>query len=145
MAVRRSGFSLLAVGAVAAFALTGCGSSTDGNTASPTPAPTSAPATTPAPSSQGGGPAISDQAADKLCSDLSRQLSDWRVQGPTLGKPGLNILVQTWAAQNGVINADVVRDRSIIDKVTSQKCADTRQQAIEALNIPDLASGLLGF
>lgn len=145
MAVRRSGIALLATGAIAALTLTGCGNSTDGNSATPTPAPTSAPATTPAPSSQAGGPEISDQAADKLCSDIAGQLSDWRVQGPTLGKPGLNILVQTWAAQNGVINAAVVRDRSIIDKVTSEKCADTRQQAIEALNIPDLASGLLGF
>lgn len=144
--VRRNGFALLAVGALAT-AVAGCGTSTD-STASPSAAPpSSAPAeTTQAPPASGGGTdGVNADAAKKLCSDIDAQLSDWRVQGPTLGKPGLNILVQTWAAQNGVINAKVVQDRAIIDRITSENCADTRQQAIEALDIPDLASGLVGL
>ncbi|KAA0023188.1 hypothetical protein FOY51_11305 [Antrihabitans cavernicola] len=137
----------LIAGALATVAIAGCGSQDNGTaTSAPSSVGQKAPAASQAPTGNAGGTDnIGNEAAKKLCSDIEAQLSDWRVQGPTLGKPGLNILVQTWAAQNGLINAQIVRDRTIIDKITTDNCADTRQQAIEALNIPDLASGLVGF
>ena len=85
----------------------------------------------------------SDQA-ETLCRDLEAQLSNWRTQGPTLGRGGLNILVQTWAAQYG-LNAAVVQNRAIVDDATEETCGDVRSQAIDLLEIPDLASGLVGL
>jgi hypothetical protein len=70
------------------------------------------------------------------------ELSNWRVQGPTLGRIGLNALVHEWALRNGGINGQVLADKPIIDQITAKSCADVRQQAIEALELSDLASGL---
>ncbi|MFR9753190.1 hypothetical protein ACL02S_19435 [Nocardia sp. 004] len=70
------------------------------------------------------------------------ELSNWRVQGPTLGKIGLNALVHEWALVNGAINATVLADKPIIDRLTSESCPDVRRQALDALELPDLASGL---
>ncbi len=88
---------------------------------------------------------ITDAQKQQLCTDLEAQLSNWRVQGPTLGRGGLNILVQTWAAQSGVINLQVVQNRAIVDEITTETCSDVRDEAIRSLDIPDLASGLVGF
>ncbi|MDZ7929573.1 hypothetical protein [Rhodococcus sp. NPDC076796] len=88
---------------------------------------------------------ITDAQKQQLCTDLEAQLSNWRVQGPTLGRGGLNILVQTWAAQSGVINLQVVQNRAIVDDITTETCSDVRDEAIRSLDIPDLASGLVGF
>ena len=88
---------------------------------------------------------ITDAQKQQLCTDLEAQLSNWRVQGPTLGRGGLNILVQTWAAQSGVINLQVVQNRGIVDDITTETCSDVRDEAIRSLDIPDLASGLVGF
>lgn len=109
----------------------------------PTSAPTAPATTTAAPPP--AGPTITDQQAQTLCSDLEQQLSDWRLQGPTLGRGGLNILVQNWAAASGSINIAVLQDRSIVDTVTIDTCPDVRTQAVELLDIPDLASGLVGL
>lgn len=89
--------------------------------------------------------AITDQQRQQLCTDLGEQLQEWRLQGPTLGRGGLNIVVQTWAAQSGVINVQVVQNRSIVDDITSAQCPDVREEAMRSLDIPDLASGLVGF
>lgn len=88
---------------------------------------------------------ITDAQKQQLCTDLEAQLSNWRVQGPTLGRGGLNILVQTWAAQSGVINLQVVQNRTIVDEITTETCSEVRDEAIRSLDIPDLASGLVGF
>lgn len=131
--------------AVIAVLVTGC---SGGDTESPPPASTPP---SPAPSPQAptptapGTPEVSEQAAQNLCDAIEAELSNWRVQGPTLGKPGLNLLVQQWAAQNGNLNIDVLRDRTIVDDVTESACPEVRQQAIDALEIPDLASGLVGI
>lgn len=89
--------------------------------------------------------AITEQQRQQLCTDLGEQLQEWRIQGPTLGRGGLNIVVQTWAAQSGVINLQVVQNRSIVDDITVEVCPDVREEAMRSLDIPDLASGLVGF
>ncbi|MEV6323887.1 hypothetical protein AB0M45_22230 [Nocardia sp. NPDC051787] len=135
--------SLLIAGVFAAAALTACGSesspaptgSATSTTASATPGTTTG-RTTPA------SPEISDAAANQLCDMLRPELSNWRIQGGTLGKIGLNALVHEWALRNGGINAAVLADKPIIDRAATKSCPDVRQQAIEALGIPDLASGL---
>ncbi|MBD0324277.1 MAG: hypothetical protein ICV72_12965 [Aldersonia sp.] len=99
---------------------------------------------TPSPTNE-GTPGVPDAAAQALCSSIEAELSNWRVQGSTIGRGGLNIVVQTWAAQNGTVNIDVLRDRAMVDNITVANCPDVRQQAIELLAIPDLASGLVGF
>lgn len=133
---------LLGLAGVALIA--GCGSSPSDaprdNTTPPSALPSVPPSSPTAPP-----PAVDDEAANALCSKIEASLSDWRVQGPTLGKPSLNILVQEWALQNGGRNVQVLQDRTIIDRITTEHCADVRRQAIEALAIPDLASGLVGI
>jgi hypothetical protein len=105
---------------------------------------TTAPSTTVATTTPVGA-AVTDAQKQQLCTDLEAQLSNWRVQGPTLGRGGLNILVQTWAAQSGVINLQVVQNRALVDDITKETCSDVRDEAIRSLDIPDLASGLVGF
>ncbi|MBT1193579.1 hypothetical protein [Rhodococcoides kroppenstedtii] len=128
--------------AATALCVTACGS---GGTSDPAESTTSSAAatTTSTTAASATAPVTSDQA-ETLCRDLEAQLSNWRTQGPTLGRGGLNILVQTWAAQYG-LNAAVVQNRAIVDDATEETCGDVRSQAIDLLEIPDLASGLVGL
>ncbi|MBF6127135.1 hypothetical protein [Nocardia brasiliensis] len=137
--------TLLLAGVFAAAALTACG--TESN-----PAPTGSSGTTTGsatatskPSSTApkpGTPEISDAAAAQLCDMIRPELSNWRVQGPTLGRIGLNAMVHEWALRNGGINGAVLADKPVIDRITTKSCPDVHKQAIEALELTDLASGL---
>lgn len=130
-------------GAVAVFAATGaCGTDSTNTGSSSTLTATDTPTSATSPSGAAG---ITEQQSQQLCSDLDAQLQEWRIQGPTIGRGGLNIVVQTWAAQSGTINLQVVQNRSIVDEVTIATCPDTRAEAMRSLEIPDLASGLVGF
>ncbi|MFD0362612.1 hypothetical protein ACFQZZ_14285 [Nocardia sp. GCM10030253] len=136
--------TLLLAGVFAAAALTACGTGSDpastGSSGSTTESATatSAPNGTSKPSSL----VISDAAAGRLCDMMRPELSNWRIQGPTLGRIGLNALIHEWALTNGGINAQVLADKPVIDRITTKSCSDVRQQAIEALKLSDLASGL---
>ncbi|MFX0579136.1 hypothetical protein [Nocardia nepalensis] len=138
--------TLVVAGVFAAAALTACGNSSN-------PAPTgssssttgSATATAAPGKTTGAAPTtleISDASATQLCDMIRPELSNWRVQGPTLGRIGFNALVHEWALRNGGINGHVLADKAMIDRITTKSCADVRQQAIEALELTDLASGL---
>ncbi|MEU2089802.1 hypothetical protein [Nocardia beijingensis] len=137
--------TLLVAGALAAAALTACGSDSGpaptGSSSSTTVSATAAPGTTSGRVTT-TSPEISDAAATQLCDMIRPELSNWRIQGGTLGKIGLNALVHEWALRNGGINGAVLADKPIVDRVTIKACPDVRQQAVEALGIPDLASGL---
>ncbi|WP_040688425.1 hypothetical protein OIE68_43930 [Nocardia vinacea] len=137
--------TLVVAGLFAAAALTACGSDSSpaptGSSSSTTGSATatSAGKTTSAPTTT---LEISDASATQLCDMIRPELSNWRVQGPTLGKIGLNALVHEWALRNGGINGHVLADKAMIDRITTKSCADVHQQAIEALELPDLASGI---
>ncbi|WP_063049060.1 hypothetical protein [Nocardia arthritidis] len=137
--------TLLVAGVFAAGALTACGSDSDpaptGSSSSTTVSATAAPGTTSGRVTP-TAPEISDAAAVQLCDMIRPELSNWRIQGGTLGKIGLNALVHEWALRNGGINGAVLADKPIVDRLTTKSCPDVRQQAVEALGIPDLASGL---
>lgn len=140
---RRAAVSLVAAAAVVgSIAACSTDSTTTGSSSSLTSTTTAAPTTTAETSAAGG---ITDQQKQQLCTDLGEQLQEWRIQGPTLGRGGLNIVVQTWAAQSGVINLQVVQNRAIVDDITIENCPDVRDEAMRSLDIPDLASGLVGF
>lgn len=85
---------------------------------------------------------VSDKAARNLCDMMRPELSNWRVQGPTLGRLGLNAMVHEWALTNGGINAQVLADKAVVDRVTAKTCSDVHDEAVRALELPDLASGL---
>ncbi|MFZ2174057.1 MAG: hypothetical protein WAW17_08505 [Rhodococcus sp. (in: high G+C Gram-positive bacteria)] len=113
-----------------------------------TPSPGTAPPPAPAPTDSGtavvpGG--VTEAQAAQLCSDLEGQLQSWRTYTPTIGKTGLNGLVASWIAGSNLNALDFLRDRGRIDEITTASCPDVRQQAVTALDIPDLASGLIGF
>ena len=134
----RHGLAAAGVLAAATVALASCAGGTDTTSPSTT---TAAPTTTTAAPAT---PTVSEDQAQSLCTDLEAQLSNWRVQGPTVGRGGLNILVQTWAARYG-LNAAVIQNRGIVDTAATDSCADVRSQVVDILEIPDLASGLVGL
>ncbi|MEV4236376.1 hypothetical protein ACIBJI_25160 [Nocardia sp. NPDC050408] len=137
--------TLVVAGIFAAVALTACG-----NDSSPAPTGSSSSTTGSATATSAGKTTsaptttleISDASATQLCDMIRPELSNWRVQGPTLGRIGLNALVHEWALRNGGINGHVLADKPMIDRITTKSCADVHQQAIEALELPDLASGI---
>ncbi|WP_194835119.1 hypothetical protein [Nocardia sp. XZ_19_369] len=137
--------TLLLAGVFAAAALTACGSESNpaptGSSGSTTASATTTPSGT-AGTNKPGTPEISDAAAAQLCDMIRPELSNWRVQGPTLGKIGLNAMVHEWALRNGGINGAVLADKPVIDRLTTKSCPDVHKQAIEALGVPDLATGL---
>ncbi|MFI7001953.1 hypothetical protein [Nocardia sp. NPDC050175] len=140
--------TLLLAGVFAAAALTACGGESNpaptGSSGSTTGSATATtkPSGTAGTNKPGTPPVISDAASTQLCDMIKPELSNWRVQGPTLGKIGLNALVHEWALRNGGINGAVLADKPIVDRLTTKSCPDVHQQAIEALELPDLASGL---
>ncbi|MGW4633627.1 hypothetical protein [Nocardia sp. NPDC004415] len=85
---------------------------------------------------------ISDAAATELCEMIRPELSNFRVQGPTLGRFSLNAMVHEWALRNGGINGQVLADKAIVDRVTTAACAEVRTEALTALELPNLAAGL---
>lgn len=142
---RRSSTAAAVVGAAALVTvLSGCAG---GSTNSPAPSSTTpASSTTTAPAtSSASGSTFTDAQVQQLCSDMEGQLQNWRTVTPTLGKGGLNTIVITWATQNGINLLDLAQNRESIDAATAAACPDVRSGAISALEIPDLASGLVGF
>ncbi|QLY27661.1 hypothetical protein [Nocardia huaxiensis] len=129
--------ALLAAGLIAAAAA--CNTSTE----------TTVPGTTP---TDGGGiltspgaPTISAGAAAQLCDMMRPEITTWRDQGVALGKVAFNGTVQNWAARNNGINAAILRDKEVVDQVTTIQCPDVRQEALQALQIDSLADALAGF
>ncbi|MEU1209963.1 hypothetical protein [Nocardia sp. NPDC005825] len=124
--------------ALAAVALTAaCGNTTTGSSQQSSGSPTTTSATAP---STGAPLNISDDLAKQLCDMLRPQLSDWRVQGPTLGKVAFNATVVQWAVQNGLF---LPNERGVVDRVTTKSCSDVRDQTLSALEIPNMAAGLV--
>ncbi|MCZ4556863.1 hypothetical protein O4215_14945 [Rhodococcus maanshanensis] len=141
-------FAAAVAGAAAVVALAG-GCATE-NAPAPAPAPSGGtgalPNTSVAPAP--GGPVaggVTQAQATQLCSDMQAQLQSWRTYTPTIGKGGLNTVVGTWAAQNGINVIELMGNKARIDAITQAQCPDVRADAIESLRIPDLASGLIGF
>lgn len=148
---RRRGITRGAMGtagiAAAVVLIAGCGS---GGAPAPTGSggslsSTAASSTAVAPTKGQVAPDPSDPVAKQLCDQIKPQLSDWRVQGPTLGGTALNITVHQWALGNGglAMSARVLTDKAMVDRITIKNCPDVRTDAIQALNLPDLASGIL--
>ncbi|PBC50306.1 hypothetical protein [Rhodococcus sp. ACPA1] len=141
---RRHRLAVMVAAAVAAAAVvTGCAgpppAPAPGSTAPPAPATTAVPGT----ALVAGG--VTEAQAAQLCTDLEGQLQSWRTYTPTIGKTGLNGLVGTWIAKNNLNALDFLQDRGRIDVITTAACPGIRQEAVTALVIPDLASGLIGF
>lgn len=140
--------AIAAVCCAAALATAGCTITVEG--ASGGSATTTVPPVAPAPAPATGvpgvtAPAVDSSAAQRLCSDIGAQLSNWRIQGPTLGRGGFNLVVQSWAAASGGINLGVLTNRSVIDDTTQAYCPDIRSQTLDLLDIPTLAAGLVGL
>ncbi|MGW5385935.1 hypothetical protein [Nocardia sp. NPDC003963] len=135
--------ALTVAGVCGAVLLTGCGGV---QTGSPDTSPAASAASTTSASTSSAAPAtpleVPDKAAQNLCDMMRPELSNWRVQGPTLGRIGLNAMVHEWALTNGGINAQVLADKAVVDRVLTETCSDVHSEAIRALELPDLASGL---
>ncbi|MQY25676.1 hypothetical protein [Nocardia aurantia] len=135
----------VAVAGAAAVLVAGCGTS-----GSPTPAGSSGPTSSSTSVHASGSAApvgpgqvqVTDAVGKQLCDDIKPQLSDWRVQGPTLSRVALNIEVHDWSFRNGGINMQVLGDKAVIDRLMTKNCPDVRTQALQALELTDLASGI---
>ena len=143
--VRTARGALMVAGVCGAALLTACGGVQTGSpTASSTATSATTSATAPPTSTAPATPLeVSDAAAQNLCDMLEPELSNWRVQGPTIGRIGLNLMVHEWALTNGVGNQQLLGDTAIVDRATSAACPDVRTQALEALELPELAAGVL--
>jgi len=131
--------------AFTAAALTGvvsCAAGTGSDGATPAPPAATQQDTTVDGTVPGG--VTEPQAAD-LCTRMESQLQSWRTYTPGIGKGGLNLLVGEWAAANGVDVVALAGDRGRIDTITAAQCPDVRDGALSALDIPDLASALVGY
>jgi hypothetical protein len=138
--------ALMVAGVCGAVLLTACGGvQTGSGTPASSEASTTTSATTSEPTGTNAAPTeieVSDKAAQNLCDMMRPELPNWRVQGPTVGRFGLNLMAHEWAFTNGVGNGQILADKAVVDRVTTETCPDVRTQAIEALELPDLASGL---
>ncbi len=126
--------------AVAVAALTACSSPESDPQSSSSPLTT----TIAPPSSSANTDVVSGQETQQLCDQIKRALPDWRIQTPSLTHPAFNILVQVWGIEHGV-TAQIVNDRSIVDDLTQRQCPDVRNEALQALAVPNLAAGLVGL
>ncbi|MFC6013413.1 hypothetical protein [Nocardia lasii] len=131
---------LLIAAATTMAACAGTEPAPSGSAASPSsvPSTTSAPAI-PTPSQT---LTISPSSATQLCDMIRPELSNFRVQGPTLGKIALNAIVHDWGLRNGGINGHVLADKAMIDRITTESCPEVRSEALTALELPTLAAGL---
>ncbi|QBJ94937.1 hypothetical protein ERC79_02380 [Rhodococcus sp. ABRD24] len=143
MTPRRGRLATAAATATAVALISGCSSGTGD---SPTPGQSAHTAGSTAPTGNSGPVAgVSDAQAAQLCTDIEAQLQNWRTYTPTLGKGGLNTVVGSWATDNGMNLLELAGNRGQIDTITTLQCPQVRQGALDALEIPDLASGLIGF
>ncbi|WP_243655068.1 hypothetical protein [Nocardia alba] len=124
--------------ALTAATLTACAGTPPASTGTAATTTSAAP-TTAAPA---GTLTISPSSAAQLCDMIRPELSNFRVQGPTLGRISLNAMVHDWGFRNGGINGHVLADKAMIDRVTTESCADVRTEALTALELPSLAAGL---
>jgi len=152
MNLDRKYVTLLTAGALmTGAALTGCSDNGDGGNDTTTAPSLSVEITTPESEPTTGtdttdeAPVISPEAAQQLCDMIEPEIDNWREQGSTVAKVTFNGTVQNWAARNDGLNDDVIRDKNIVDEVTTKTCPDVRQQALDVLEVPDLASALIGF
>ncbi|ONM48438.1 hypothetical protein [Nocardia donostiensis] len=122
----------LAVGVLLAAVLSACTDDSGEDRAPPTPLHPPAPTMSPA-------------AAEQLCEMILVDLSTWQEHGPTVGRIAFEGYVHAWAAEYEGVDAAIVRDPSFVDTVTIQNCPDVRNRAINALDLDDLASGLIGY
>ncbi|MFD3745940.1 hypothetical protein [Nocardia sp. NPDC058633] len=128
---------LLTAGVLTVAGLTACGGATPAPTGSA--GTTTSTVATPTPA---GTLEISPSSAAQLCDMIRPELSNFRVQGPTLGRISLNAMVHDWGLRNGGINGHVLADKAMIDRVTTESCPDVRTEALTALELPSLAAGL---
>ncbi|GAB0104279.1 hypothetical protein JMUB6875_32530 [Nocardia sp. JMUB6875] len=98
-----------------------------------------------APDQNSGGPTVTADSAKQLCDMISPHIDTWRSEDPGAGRLSLNSTVQDWALRNNGVNFAIMRNRSLIDTVMKQQCPDVHDAAVQALRLPDLASGLAGF
>ncbi|MBF6210046.1 hypothetical protein IU433_03170 [Nocardia puris] len=133
--------------ALGGLVLAGC---TDDTADDPMPTmPATSPLTT-APdtdttTSPGEQPEITPAAAQQLCDMIGSEVDTWRDQGTAVARVSFNGTVQNWAARNDGLNDEILRDKTIVDDVTTQACPDVRQNALDALGTEDLAGALVGM
>ncbi|WP_067903967.1 hypothetical protein [Nocardia vaccinii] len=145
--IRQTTITLTAAMAALA-AVTGC---TAGGSDPLTTTPTSHPGVTitfTSPSATSDVPrpdSVTPEAAKQLCDKISPKIDEWRKQSSAARKADFNLIVHDWAARNGGLNTQVIADRAVVDRITTQNCPDTRRQALDALRISTLADGLVGF
>ncbi|WP_330230804.1 hypothetical protein OHA40_33540 [Nocardia sp. NBC_00508] len=138
--------ALITCACAAGSALAACSGNDDSAPVPATPGPETVSITMPGPDRTDvpNPDQITPEAAKQLCDMTRADLDTWRDQGTTIAKVSFNGTVHNWAIRNGGLNDLIVTDRTVIDTATTQNCPDVRQQALEALDVPDLASALAG-
>lgn len=126
------------VGEPTTTAGTGAGTTTGSGTSS---GGASQPGTAPAAGLPSG---VTPDMAQDLCDSLAGQAQSMRTYTPTIGKVTLNTTVGTWSMKYNLNLVDLAQNRGKVDQILETQCPAVRTDVITALNIPDIASGLLG-
>ncbi|MFE3099036.1 hypothetical protein [Nocardia tengchongensis] len=124
----------LGVAATAAVLTAGCSNSTEPGVPG-----------TGAPQQGSGTPTVTASAARQLCDMIRPEVDKWRAEDAAEARLKFNVTVQDWALRNNGVNIAVMRNRAVIDQTTLAACPDVREAAVQAIRLPDLASGLAGF
>ena len=100
---------------------------------------------TDAPESAPGLPSgVTTEMAQALCEDLDAQTQSMRTYTVTPGKVTLNTVVGVWTMRYNVNAVDLAQHRDRVDQILEVQCPTVRTDVMSALQIPDVASGLLG-
>lgn len=140
---RTTRLALLTAALLVGTIATGC-SENDNNGSEAAPSTTN-PLSTVTTSPEAEDDTITPEASRQLCDMIGTEIDNWHDQGPIMARVSFNGTVQNWAARNNGLNDEIIADNSIVDTVTTQTCPDVRNQALGALDVPDLASALVGF
>ena len=148
ISLRTTALPVLAVAAAAM--MTAC--TTVGEPSSTAGSDSGAPSTSASDNSSPSAPApaeglptgINTEMAQSLCDDLGAQAQSMRTYTLTVGKVTLNGTVGTWSMRYNINLVDLAQNREKVDQILEVQCPDIRAEVIRALEIPDIASGLLG-
>lgn len=144
--LRKTALPLLAVaaaGLMAACTTVGDTTNTAG-TASPESSTPATSSSAPAPAADGLPSGVTAEMAQGLCDDLSEQTQSMRTYTVTVGKVTLNGAVGAWAMKHNLNLVDLAQHREKVDQILESQCPGVRAEVMQALQLPDIASGLVG-
>lgn len=142
--LRKTALPLLAVAAAGLMAACTTVGDTTNTADTASPSASESPSSAPAPAADGLPSGVTAEMAQELCDDLSSQTQSMRTYTVTVGKVTLNGAVGAWAMKHNLNLVDLAQHREKVDQILETQCPSVRAEVMQALQLPDIASGLVG-